>query len=62
LSEKDIYANIGEIVSGIKEARTKKEEITVVDSTGLAIQDIAIANIIYKKAQKSKKGRYISFM
>ncbi|MFQ5867678.1 MAG: hypothetical protein ACE5IT_06765 [bacterium] len=34
------------------------------DSTGLAIQDIAIAiaNIIYRKAIKSKKAKYITFM
>lgn len=62
LSKEDIYANIGEIVTGKKEARTNGQAITVFDSTGLAIQDIAIANIIYRKATKSQKGRYISFM
>ena len=62
LSKEDIYANIGEIVTGKKEAMTNSEEITVFDSTGLAIQDIAIANIIYRKAIKSKKGKYISLM
>ena len=62
MSKNDIYTNIGKIITGKKEVRTKKEEIAVFDSTGLAIQNIAIANIIYKKATKSKKARYISFM
>lgn len=62
LSKKDIYADIGEIVTGKKKARTKRREITVFDSTGLAIQDTAIANIIYRKAVRLKKGKYINFI
>lgn len=61
LSQKDIYANIGEIVIG-KKARSNDREITVFDSTGLAIQDIAMANIIYRKAIRLKKGKYVSFI
>ena len=62
LSKNDIYANIGEIVTAAKKGRTKKEEITIFDSTGLAIQDIAMANIIYKKALRLKKARYVEFI
>lgn len=62
LSKKDIYADIGEVVSGKKKGRSEKEEITVFDSTGLAIQDIAIANLVYKKAIKFKKARYVNFI
>ncbi len=62
LSKNDIYANIGEIVTGRKKGRTKRSEITVFDSTGLAIQDIAIANIIYRKAKRLKKGRDLNFI
>lgn len=59
ISKRDIYANIGEIVAGGKKGRTKKGEITVFDSTGLAIQDVAIANIIYRKAKAKKRGRTV---
>lgn len=62
ISKKDIYADIGEIVSGKKKGRTNNEEITVFDSTGLAIQDLAIANLIYKKALKKKKGTWINIV
>lgn len=62
LSKRDIYANIGEIVTGKKKARTEREEITIFDSTGLAIQDVAIANIIYRKAKRLKRARYVEFI
>lgn len=59
ISKKDIYADIGEIVTGKKKGRTNKDQITVFDSTGLAIQDVAIADLIYKLAIKNKKGRWV---
>lgn len=62
LSKKDIYADIGEIVAGRKRARSGEGEITVFDSTGLAIQDTAIANIIYRKARRLKKAKYASLL
>ncbi|MFC1549056.1 alanine dehydrogenase [Candidatus Omnitrophota bacterium] len=61
ITKKDIYADIGAIVCGSKKGRTNKQEITVFDSTGLAIQDIAVAHLLYKKARKNKKGRYVEF-
>jgi alanine dehydrogenase len=54
----EIYATLGEIVAGKKQGRTSAEAITVFDSTGLAIEDIAVAKIIYEKARG--KGGYLS--
>ena len=62
LSKRDIYADIGEIVTGKKKGRIKGSEITIFDSTGLAVQDVAIANAIYKKAVKAKVGKYVRFI
>jgi len=59
IEEKDIYASIGEIVAGLKPGRVNNKEITVFDSTGLAIQDIAVARLLYEKAKKLKIGRKI---
>ncbi|MHA2243227.1 MAG: ornithine cyclodeaminase family protein [Candidatus Thorarchaeota archaeon] len=47
ISEKNVHAEIGDILSGKKAGRETQEEITVFDSTGLAAQDIAAANEIY---------------
>lgn len=48
----DIYSTIGEVVAGMKKGRENDEEITIFDSTGLAIQDIVCAKIVYEKAKE----------
>jgi alanine dehydrogenase len=50
ISKEDIYGEIGEIVLGRKLGRTSPSEITVFASTGVAIQDIAVAEIVYREA------------
>lgn len=62
ITKKDIYADIGEIVTGKKKGRTNKSEITVFDSTGLAIQDTAVASLIYETATRKKAGIWIRFL
>jgi alanine dehydrogenase len=52
----DIYAELGEVVTGKKPGRTSRDEITIFDSTGLAIQDIATDWKVYQKARKMGKG------
>lgn len=52
----DIYADLGEVVTGKKPGRTSREEITIFDSTGLAVQDIATDWVIYQKARETGKG------
>jgi ornithine cyclodeaminase/alanine dehydrogenase len=56
-----IYATLGEIVAGMKAGR-RGEEITVFDSTGLAIQDVAVARIVYDEARRRGLGREIDFL
>jgi alanine dehydrogenase len=53
----DVYCELGEMIAGEKSGRTNEEEITIFDSTGLAIQDIATGNLVYKKARREKLGR-----
>ncbi|MFA4955545.1 MAG: alanine dehydrogenase [Candidatus Methanoperedens sp.] len=56
ISENDIFCELGEIIMGKKKARTRDSDITVFDSTGLAIQDVATANMVYLKALKENMG------
>lgn len=56
ISKKDIYGDIGEIACGRKRGRKDSSEITVFDSTGLAIQDLAVADIVYRKALRRRIG------
>jgi len=60
LSPGDIYAEIGDIVAGKVPGRANEEEITVFDSTGLAIQDVATANRVYSLARG--KGVSVKFI
>jgi alanine dehydrogenase len=62
ISKNDIYAELGDIVAGKKKGRTSPEEITVFDSTGLAIQDAAVADLIYRAAIRKKLGRWIALI
>lgn len=49
ITERHIYAELGEIVTGKKSGRVDDDEITVFKSVGLAIQDAAVAKFIIKK-------------
>ncbi len=62
ITKKDIYATLGEILTGKKKGRVSPKEITIFDSTGLAIQDVAVANLVYKRALKGKIGRRVILM
>jgi len=56
LATQDIYAQIGEILTGKKKGRISDEEITIFDSTGLGIQDVAAGDAVYKKALNTGLG------
>jgi len=62
ITKKNIHADIGEIVTGQKKGRINTNDITVFDSTGLAIQDVAIAQLIYKTALRRKIGKSIQIL
>lgn len=61
-SKKDLFAEIGDVVTGNKQGRTSEEDITIFDSTGLAVQDISTAWKIYEKAQEEGKGEEVDFL
>jgi len=56
ITKDNIYAELGQIVAKIKQGRTSNKEITIFDSTGLAVQDIAVAKRVYDKAVKNNIG------
>jgi alanine dehydrogenase len=58
----DIYATIGEVVAGKVPGRKDDDEITVFDSTGLAIQDVATASRVYSRAVKKGLGIRLPFL
>mgnify|MGYP002519691612 CR=1 FL=1 len=54
-----IAAEIGDVIAGTKPGRTGADEITVFDSTGIALQDIASAAALLNAAEKSGRGSRI---
>jgi alanine dehydrogenase len=55
MTKRDVHALLGDIVAGKKRGRTSAKEITLFDATGLAIEDISCADVVYK-ALRNKRG------
>ncbi|MBI2861066.1 MAG: ornithine cyclodeaminase family protein [Chloroflexi bacterium] len=58
----DIHATLAEVISGQRPGRESEETITVFDSTGIAIEDIAVARMIYEKAKGSPDYLSLKFV
>jgi alanine dehydrogenase len=46
----EIFAEIGEVAAGTKPGRRSAEEVTLFKSLGLAVEDVATAELVYHKA------------
>ncbi|HSF23328.1 MAG TPA: ornithine cyclodeaminase family protein [Blastocatellia bacterium] len=46
----DVYGELGEVIAGKKAGRISDAEIIIFDSTGIALQDVAAATIVYERA------------
>jgi alanine dehydrogenase len=56
ITEDDIAGEIGEVVCGKKPGRTSDDEVTVFDSTGIALQDSATVPLEYERAVAAGVG------
>jgi ornithine cyclodeaminase/alanine dehydrogenase len=56
-----VYGTLGEVIAGKKPGREREEEITVFDSTGLAIQDLALARVVHAAAREQGIGQEVGF-
>lgn len=61
ISEKNIHAELGEIVLGKKVGRENEDEITFFKSVGNAVQDAVAAQMALKNAKAMKIGQEIEF-
>jgi len=48
-----VFADIGEVVSGAQPGRKSEDEITLFKSVGVAVEDVATADLVYRKALQS---------
>lgn len=56
IGENAIHGEIGEILAGNKPGRASPSEITLYKSVGIAIQDVATAQLVYRKALERNIG------
>jgi alanine dehydrogenase len=61
LSRQDVYAELAEVLDDRKPGRTSADEITVFDSTGTALEDVAAAAAVYEKAMAAGRGTRFRF-
>jgi ornithine cyclodeaminase/alanine dehydrogenase-like protein (mu-crystallin family) len=50
MSKTNVHAELSEVVAGRKPGRTSDKEITIFDSTGTGLQDVAAAIAVYRRA------------
>jgi alanine dehydrogenase len=61
MSASAVHGELGEIVAGRKRGRESEEEIIIFDSTGTALQDVAAAAAVYRRALADRDGLRFSF-
>ena len=52
-STSEVYGTLAEIAAGKKMGRTDNRAMTIFDSTGIAVEDIAVAKLLFEKAKKT---------
>lgn len=55
----DQVHELGEVVAGKIPGRERPEDITLFESQGLALEDMAVAAVVYRKALREKVGREV---
>lgn len=61
ITKKNVNGELGKVVARLQKGRTKNNDITIFDSTGLACQDIATAYTVYKKLKGKGKAVEVKF-
>jgi ornithine cyclodeaminase/alanine dehydrogenase len=60
ITQDHIYAELGDIITGKKPGRTSDRQITLFKSQGLAIQDVATAQLVYRLAKARGIGTEVN--
>jgi ornithine cyclodeaminase/alanine dehydrogenase len=59
ISKDDIIGEIGDVMIGAEKGRTSDEEITVYDSTGIALQDLLTSKLVLDIAEEKGMGTLV---
>jgi alanine dehydrogenase len=55
-----VHAELADVVAGRRAGRMREDEITIFDSTGTALQDVAAAIVVYEKARAAGRGTEVA--
>ena len=56
MTRTQVHAELSDVVAGRRPGRTRDDEITIFDSSGTALQDVAAAIAVYEKACAMGRG------
>jgi ornithine cyclodeaminase/alanine dehydrogenase len=59
ITKDHVAAELGEVIIGAAQGRTSRDDITLFNSVGLAIQDLAICNLLIARARQRGIGQEI---
>lgn len=61
MAETDVHADLADAIAGKRPGRESEDEITLFDSTGTALQDVAAAVAVYERALAEGAGIAVRF-
>jgi alanine dehydrogenase len=56
MTRDDVHAELSDVIAGRRPGRTRADEITIFDSSGTALQDVAAAIVVYERALANGHG------
>jgi alanine dehydrogenase len=62
MTEADVHAELAQVVSGARAGRTSPDEVTIFDSTGTALEDVAAAAVVYERALSAGRGVRVTLL
>lgn len=60
MTRADVHAELADVVAGRRPGRRTADEVTVFDSTGTGLQDVAAAVLVYERARATGRGLEVS--
>jgi alanine dehydrogenase len=56
MTREQVHAELADVVAGRRPGRTRRDEVTIFDSSGTALEDVAAAIAVYEKARATGRG------
>lgn len=61
ITETNLRASIGQVIAGTSPGRQSEDEITVYDGTGVALQDLVVADLAVRVATEKGHGTHVDY-